>query len=57
MDVIPLDATLVKGSHGAIPKDSLDHPIFVSKNKSLFEGEKLEAVAVMDLILKEVFEG
>ena len=55
MDVIPLDATLVKGSHGAIPKDSLDHPIFVSKNKRLFEGEKLEAVDVMDLILKEVF--
>jgi predicted AlkP superfamily pyrophosphatase or phosphodiesterase len=57
MDVIPLDATLVKGSHGAIPKDSLDHPIFVSKNPDLFDGDKLEAVAVMDLILKEVFGG
>jgi predicted AlkP superfamily pyrophosphatase or phosphodiesterase len=29
MDLIPLDATLVKGSHGTQPKDSLDWPIIL----------------------------
>src|SRR5690606_7948021 len=30
MDVIPLDATLVKGSHGRIPESKHDWPILVS---------------------------
>lgn len=30
MDVIPLDATLVKGSHGRIPDDVADGPVFLS---------------------------
>jgi predicted AlkP superfamily pyrophosphatase or phosphodiesterase len=29
MDVIPLDATLVKGSHGRIPEDKNDWPVFI----------------------------
>ncbi len=29
MDVIPLDATLVKGSHGRLPDDPLDGPVFL----------------------------
>lgn len=29
MDVIPLDATLVKGSHGRIPDDAADGPVFL----------------------------
>jgi predicted AlkP superfamily pyrophosphatase or phosphodiesterase len=30
MDVIPLDATLVKGSHGRLPDDPRDGPVFLS---------------------------
>lgn len=30
MDVIPLDAGLVRGSHGRLPEDSLDGPVFLS---------------------------
>jgi predicted AlkP superfamily pyrophosphatase or phosphodiesterase len=30
MDVIPLDATLVRGSHGRIPDDARDGPVFLS---------------------------
>ena len=33
MDVIPLDATLVKGSHGRVPEDPLDGPVFVCSRK------------------------
>lgn len=29
MDVIPLDATLVRGSHGRLPDDPLDGPVFL----------------------------
>jgi hypothetical protein len=55
MDIIPLDANLVKGSHGAIPKDSLDHPVFISQDPALNSKEKLSPIDVQDLILKSVF--
>ena len=29
MDLIPLDASLVKGTHGAIPKDKSDWPMLI----------------------------
>ena len=29
MDVIPLDATLVKGSHGRVPEDAADWPVLI----------------------------
>jgi predicted AlkP superfamily pyrophosphatase or phosphodiesterase len=35
MDVIPLDAALVKGSHGACPADVSDYPIFVTDQADL----------------------
>jgi predicted AlkP superfamily pyrophosphatase or phosphodiesterase len=33
MDVIPLDATLVQGSHGRIPEEPLDGPVFLCSAK------------------------
>ena len=30
MDVIPLDASLIKGSHGLIPDDPQDGPVWLS---------------------------
>lgn len=33
MDLIPLDATLVRGSHGAPPRDPLDGPIWICNFK------------------------
>ena len=47
MDIIPLDATLVKGSHGRIPEDPKDHPILIT-NK---EGSDLKGV----LLATEVY--
>ena len=35
MDVIPLDATLVKGSHGRRPADKKDWPVFITERKEL----------------------
>lgn len=33
LDVIPLDASLVKGSHGRIPESNEDWPVFITANK------------------------
>ncbi|MFB2117768.1 alkaline phosphatase family protein [Parapedobacter sp. 2B3] len=49
MDVIPLDATLVKGSHGAVDIPTEYYPVLISKNKPL--GEELEPTAIKDLVL------
>ncbi|MEP3210562.1 MAG: nucleotide pyrophosphatase/phosphodiesterase family protein [Maribacter sp.] len=32
MNIIPIDATLIKGSHGRIPDDTVDYPIFITNN-------------------------
>jgi predicted AlkP superfamily pyrophosphatase or phosphodiesterase len=53
MDVIPLDATLVKGAHGRIPESDLDKPLFVSQSY-LNSAEKIQPTEVFDLILKSV---
>ncbi|OOG70776.1 alkaline phosphatase family protein [Algoriphagus sp. A40] len=51
MDVIPLDATLVKGAHGRIPESDLDKPLFVSES-GLNSKEKIQPTEVFELIRK-----
>ena len=51
MDVIPLDATLVKGSHGRINVDDKDKPVFIS---DLGAPDKIKAVEVFDWLLKGI---
>lgn len=53
MDVIPLDATLVKGAHGRIPESDLDKPLFVS-DAAINSGGNIQATEVFELILKAV---
>ncbi|HYF70297.1 MAG TPA: nucleotide pyrophosphatase/phosphodiesterase family protein [Ohtaekwangia sp.] len=48
MDVIPLDATLVKGSHGKVNTSSVYHPILITDQK-LAQNE-IPAVSVYDVI-------
>ncbi len=55
MDIIPLDATLIKGSHGRIPEDPQDHPVLISQNQQSLPGSQISPVAVQQLILNEVF--
>lgn len=50
MDVIPLDAGLVKGSHGRIPEDKLDHPILLSNMNGIFDGNTISPVGVRSII-------
>jgi predicted AlkP superfamily pyrophosphatase or phosphodiesterase len=53
MDVIPLDATLVKGAHGRIPESDLDKPLFVS-GSAINSADNIQPTEVFDLILRAV---
>ncbi|WP_026956322.1 alkaline phosphatase family protein [Algoriphagus vanfongensis] len=53
MDVIPLEAGLVKGAHGRIPEDDLDKPVLIGSEKLVKEG-KIQPTDVFDVIYKAV---
>jgi predicted AlkP superfamily pyrophosphatase or phosphodiesterase len=55
MNVIPLDATLVRGSHGRIPESPDDGPVVISSEPSAVDGT-LAATAVRDLIMSHLFD-
>jgi predicted AlkP superfamily pyrophosphatase or phosphodiesterase len=55
LDVIPLDATLVRGSHGR-PPDRPEHgPCLISSEPGLLPEGDVDALAVKELILEHVF--
>ncbi len=54
MDVIPLDATLVKGSHGARPKNPDDWPVFISDRPELLQAPQMEATDVYHALMRHV---
>jgi predicted AlkP superfamily pyrophosphatase or phosphodiesterase len=50
MDVIPLDATLVKGSHGRADVND-DGPLIVSKQREMIGADSIDSTGVHDIIL------
>ncbi|RUT04856.1 alkaline phosphatase family protein [Dulcicalothrix desertica PCC 7102] len=54
MDVIPLDATLVKGSHGSIDVSPEDKPVFITQQ--LDSNNTVAATEVCNLILQHLQE-
>jgi hypothetical protein len=56
MDVIPLDANCVRGSHGRIPEDSKDWPVYIT-SVAAKPTQDIEAIEVYgklkSLILEE----
>ena len=55
LDVIGLDATLVKGSHGRITDRTEDGPLFISSEPGLLPEGAVAATDVKGLILDHVF--
>ena len=55
MDVVPLDASLVRGSHGRITDDDADGPLLMSSAPQLLDKDVIYATDVHDLLLKHVF--
>jgi hypothetical protein len=57
MDVIPLDATLIGGSHGRIPEDGRDFPVFISPKKAGGLAPELQPHEVFGQLLAHLFPG
>ncbi len=55
MDVIPLDASLVKGSHGRVTARPEDGPLVIGSDAALLPDGPVAATAVKQLILDHVF--
>ena len=56
LDVIPLDATLVKGSHGRQTGWDEEGPVFISTAKDLVPAMKINSVDVHDAILRHLMD-
>ena len=56
LDVIPLDATLVKGSHGLPPRDPNDGAMLASNTPDLLPSSSIDAIDVCKLILSHLFD-
>jgi predicted AlkP superfamily pyrophosphatase or phosphodiesterase len=54
MDVIPLDATLVKGSHGRPTADAADCPVIISSRPEFIPHGRIEATDVYHLLKRHI---
>jgi predicted AlkP superfamily pyrophosphatase or phosphodiesterase len=55
MDVIPLDASLVKGSHGRAENPRQHSPVLLSSEPSFLPEGSIGALEIKDLVLEHVF--
>jgi predicted AlkP superfamily pyrophosphatase or phosphodiesterase len=56
MNVIPLDASLVKGSHGRVTDALDDGPFVISSQRDGLGSDVIESTGVRDLILEHLFD-
>ncbi|CAM3317946.1 alkaline phosphatase family protein [Zobellia roscoffensis] len=56
MNIIPLDATLVKGSHGRIPEDKADFPILITNQVNANFNDDVEATDVYAILKDHITE-
>jgi predicted AlkP superfamily pyrophosphatase or phosphodiesterase len=54
LDVIPLDASLVKGSHGRISNSPAHNPVFITQQQDLVTAGPIQPTEVAGLILKHL---
>jgi hypothetical protein len=54
MDIVPLNATLVKGSHGALPADRTERPIAIAGRAGFFPSPDLDSTAIHDTLRRLV---
>lgn len=54
MDVIPLNANLVKGSHGRLPENRKDWPVLICQQPKSLEASQLESQDVFHVLLKQI---
>jgi len=54
MDVIPLDTSLIKGSHGRVPADPLDWPVFLTNQPRFLPADRMESTDVYHALVRHV---
>jgi predicted AlkP superfamily pyrophosphatase or phosphodiesterase len=54
LDVIPLDASLVRGSHGRPGDGDADGPVLISRQNDVFDSDRIASVDVYELILRHL---
>lgn len=54
MDVVPLDATLVKGSHGRRPADKKDWPVFITDQPGILDTKEIQSTDVFQILLRHL---
>ncbi len=54
LDVIPLDASLVRGSHGRAVDDPADGPVLLTRRKELLTADSVRSVDVYGLMLNHL---
>jgi len=54
MDVIPLDASLVKGSHGRRPAHKKDWPVFITSQPEILGTKEIESTDVFQILLRQI---
>jgi predicted AlkP superfamily pyrophosphatase or phosphodiesterase len=54
LDVIPLDATLVRGSHGCLPISLAESPVCITQQSGLLNSDAIAATEVCSLILQHL---
>lgn len=56
MDLIPLDASLVKGSHGCINLPTETQPLCITQTNHLLDSKTIDATEIYSLMLKHLFD-
>jgi len=56
MDVVPLDASLVRGSHGRLPEDAREGPLLMTSTPELIPRGALHATDVKAIVSSHVFD-
>lgn len=54
LDVIPLDASIIKGSHGRYPDRPEEGPLIITQQKDHLTQNQFQAVEIYDVILKHL---
>jgi len=54
MDVIPLDAMLMKGSHGRRPADKKDWPVLITSQPEIPGTKQIESTDVFQILLRHL---
>ena len=54
MDVIPLEPSLVRGSHGRLPSTRDDAPLLISSRPELLPGDRVHAAGIRGVMMKHL---